>query len=94
MACRSWPDVHAALVELDLVPLEIADLRSSQSMTIGDQDHGRVSVSVAIVLAGMVHELFDFAGSQVFPNCTVYSGWWAGTLSLIPHRKFRAVEAD
>jgi hypothetical protein len=63
-------------------------------MTVGDQDHGRVSMSVAAVLAGIVHELFDLAGGQVFPNCTVYRVWWAGTLSLIPHRKFRAVEAD
>src|SRR6516225_4470935 len=87
-------DVHAALVYLDLMPLEIAYLRSSQSVTIGDQDHGCVSMPVAAVLAGMVHELFDLAGGQVFPNCTVYSVWWAGIPSLIRHRKFRAVEAD
>jgi hypothetical protein len=50
-------------------------------MTIGDQDHGRVSMSVAAVFAGIVHELFDLAGGQVFPNCTVYSnlvGWHSG----------------
>src|SRR6266566_9747354 len=86
-------DMHAALVELDLMPLEIADLRGSQSMTIGDQDHGRISMSIAAVLAGIVHELFDLAGGQVFSNCTVYSVWWAGIPSLIPHRKFRTVEA-
>ena len=63
-------------------------------MTIGDQDHGRVSMSVAAVLAGIVHELFDLAGGQVFSNCTVYSVWWAGIPSLIPHRKFHAVEAN
>ena len=63
-------------------------------MTIGHQDHGRVSMSVAAVLAGIVHELFDLASGQVFPNCTVYSVWWAGSPSLIRHRKFRAVEAD
>ena len=45
-------------------------------MTIGDQDHGCVSMSVAAVLAGIVHELFDLAGGQVFSNCTVYSRWW------------------
>src|SRR6185436_1753115 len=87
-------DMHAALVELDLMPLEIADLRGSQSVTIGDQDHGRVSMSVAAVLAGIVHELFDLAGGQVFPDCTVYSGWWARTPSLIPHRKYLAAKAD
>jgi hypothetical protein len=35
------------------------------------------------VLAGIVHELFDLASGQVFPNCTVYSGWWAGIPCLI-----------
>src|SRR5690348_9618257 len=71
------------------MPLEIAHLRGSQSMAIRDQDHGRVSMSVAAVLAGIGHELFDLASGQVFSNCTVYSGWWAGIPSLIPHRKFR-----
>ena len=61
-------DVHAAVVQLDLMPLEIADLGGSQSMTIGDQNHGRVSMSVAAVLAGIVHELFDLAGGQVVPG--------------------------
>jgi hypothetical protein len=57
-------------------------------------DHGRVSMSVAAVLAGMIHELFDLASGQVFPNCTVFSVWWAGTLSLIPHWKFHALMAN
>ena len=35
--------------------------RGSQSMTIGDQDHGRVPMPIAAVLAGIVHELFDLA---------------------------------
>src|SRR5262245_51048608 len=87
-------DVHAALVQLNLVPLELAHLRSSQSVTIGDQDHGRISRSGAAVLAGIVHELFDLESGQVFPNCTVYSVWWAGIPSLIRHGKFRAIEAD
>src|SRR5437870_12409685 len=87
-------DVHAAVVELDLVPLEIADLRGSESMTIGDQVHGRVSMSVAAVLAGIVHELFDLAGGQVFSNCKVYSGWWARIGPLIRHWKSRLVADD
>src|SRR5262245_47771753 len=87
-------DVHAALVKLDLMPLEVAELRGPQSVTVGDQDHGRVPMSVAAVLAGIVHELFDLAGGQVFPNCTVYSVWWGDIPSLITHRKFRLVEAN
>jgi hypothetical protein len=46
------------------------------------------------VLAGIVHELFDLASGQVFPNCTVYSHWWAGIPSLIPHGKSRLVAGD
>jgi hypothetical protein len=63
-------------------------------MTVGDQDHGRVSMSVAAVLAGMLHEPFDLARGQVFPNCTVYSGWWLGMGCLIRHGKFRIVTDD
>ena len=63
-------------------------------MTVGDQDHGEVSMSVAAVLAGIVHELFDLASGQIFPDCTVYSVWWGGIRSLIRHRKFRAVAND
>ena len=60
-------------------------------MTIGDQHHGRVSMSVAAVLAGIVPELFDLAKGQVFSNCTVYSGWWAGIPSS--HRKSSSLNA-
>src|SRR3954447_18776967 len=86
-------DVHAALVQLDLVPLEIADLGGSKSVTMGDQDHGRVSMSVAIVPTGIVRELFDLPGGQVFPNCTVYSVWRASSRSLNPHRKSPSIDA-
>ena len=51
-------------------------------------------MSVAAVLAGIVHQLFDLAGGQVFPNCTVYSVWWTVIPSLIPHRKFRTLRAN
>ena len=50
------------------MPLEVADLRGPQSVTVGDQDHGRVSISVAAVLAGIVHELFDLAARQLISH--------------------------
>jgi hypothetical protein len=36
----------------------------------------------------------DLAGGQVFPNCTVYSGWWDGIGPLIRHGKSRLVADD
>jgi hypothetical protein len=51
-------------------------------------------MSIAAVLAGIVHQLFDLANGQVFPNCTVYSVWLTGIQSLIPHRKYLAAKAD
>src|SRR6476660_7951312 len=38
-------DVQAARGELDLAPLQIAQLRSRQAMPIADQDHGRIDSS-------------------------------------------------
>src|SRR4051812_36083588 len=63
-------------------------------MTIGDQDHGRVSMSVAAALAGMVHQLFYLASGQVFSNCTIYSAWTFSTGCLIWHEKFLPVTND
>ena len=43
------------------MPLQIADLRGSQAMAVGSQNHGRVTVTVTGALAGTVHEPLDFA---------------------------------
>ena len=37
----------AACIELDLVPLQLADLGCPQTMPIGEQDHGRVPLTVS-----------------------------------------------
>ena len=59
-------------------------------MSIGDQDHGRVAVAVASVLAGAVHQPLDFLPGEVsagsaLRNCQVYSGWRRG-LGCWKHR--------
>ena len=47
-------NVQAALGEFDLLPLEVADLRGSQAVAVDDQDHGRIAMPVAAMLAGTV----------------------------------------
>src|SRR5262245_12782464 len=48
-------NVKAALGQLDLLPLQVADLRRPQAMAVGDQDHGRIPMPVAAMLSGAVH---------------------------------------
>ena len=47
-------------------------------MAIGDQDHGRVTMPVAAMLAGAVHQPLDLALGEVAPlDCQVYDAWGA-----------------
>ena len=40
-------DVQAPGIEFDLVPLQIADFGGPKTMSIGQQDHGRIAMPVA-----------------------------------------------
>ncbi len=53
-------------IELNLVSLQIANLGSPQSVTVGDQDHGRVTMPVPARLApaGLGHQLCLLAGQE------------------------------
>src|SRR5262249_31905172 len=58
--------------------LQVADLRGSQAVAIGDQDHGRVALPIAAILAVAVHEPLDLALGEIAPfNCQIYDGWCA-----------------
>jgi len=47
-------------------------------MAIGDQDHGRVAMPIAAVLARAVHEPLNLALGEVAPlDCQVYDVWSA-----------------
>ena len=47
-------------------------------MAIGHQDHGRIAMAVAAMLAGAVHQPVDLALSEVAPlDCQVYDAWGA-----------------
>jgi len=71
-------NVQAGLGKLDLLPLQVADLRRPQGMAIGDQDHGRVAMPVAAMLAGAVDQPLDLALGEIASfNCQVYDVWSA-----------------
>src|SRR5215510_3619740 len=71
-------NMQAALGELDLLPLQVADLRGSQAVPIGDQDHGCVAMPVAAMLARAVHQPLDFALGEIAAlDCQVYDAWCA-----------------
>ena len=57
-------------------------------MAIGNQDHRRVAMSVAAMLAGAVHQPPDLPLSEVASfNCQVYDAW--GALLIIRSRFHR-----
>src|SRR5262249_28821975 len=71
-------NVQAALGELDLLPLQVADLGGPQAMAVGHQDHGRIPMPVTAMLAGVVHQPLDFALGEIASfNCQVYDVWSA-----------------
>src|SRR6516164_1560283 len=71
-------NVEAALGQLDLLPLQVADLRRPQAMAVGDQDHGRIPMPVAAMLSGAVHQPLNLALGEVAPlDCQVYDAWGA-----------------
>src|SRR6516165_1333549 len=77
-------NVQATLGEFDLLPLQVADLRGPQAVAIGGQDHGRVAMAVAAILAGAVHQSLDLALGEVAPlDCQVYGVW-----SALPGSRF------
>jgi hypothetical protein len=44
--------MQPALVELDLIPFQAADFACSHPVTIRDQDHGGIAVTVPVALGG------------------------------------------
>src|SRR5262245_42899131 len=71
-------NAQAALGELDLLPLQVADLRRPQAMAVGHEDHGRVAMPVATMLASAVHQALDLALGEIASlDCQVYDGWSA-----------------
>src|SRR5262245_30331269 len=70
--------VEPAHCELDLLPEQVAHLGGPPTVAIGDQDHGRIPMPIAAMLARVVPQPLDFAlGEIVSFNCQVYDVWSA-----------------
>jgi len=66
-------NVKAALRQFDLLPLQVADLGGPQTVAVGDQDHGRVAMPIAVVLTRAVHQALDLALGEIASlDCQVY----------------------
>jgi len=88
-------NVQAALGELDLLPLQVADLGGPQTVSIGDQDHGRVAMAVAAMLSGAVHQPVDLALGEIATlDCQVYGGWSAVLGSRFHRGKTLILDAE
>jgi len=70
-------DMQPARGKLDLWPLEIAQLASSQAVPVADQDHRRIAMAVAARIPSRSHQTLDFPGCEVFAssNWGIYDGW-------------------
>jgi hypothetical protein len=78
--------VQDSRLEVHLRPFEVDKLDSAQPMAKGEQNHSRVTVTVAVALSGFNQRL-DFRRGEVFAgaqlgirpaqrsNCPIYSGW-------------------
>jgi hypothetical protein len=72
--------------EINLLPAQGAQLGRSKAVPEGQQDHGRIPMSVSIT-AGSLHQPLDLFLGEVLsgsimliwaattPNCSLYSGW-------------------
>jgi hypothetical protein len=57
--------MQPAGAELDLMPLEIAQLRGPQTMPVSDQDHRCIPVTIPAVLPSCSHEGLDLGCRQI-----------------------------
>jgi hypothetical protein len=62
---------RTALVESDLIPFQAADFACSHPVTIRDQDHGGIAVTVPVALGGFDQPLDLALGEVAAFNCEV-----------------------
>lgn len=64
-------DVHQALLEVDLLPAHADQLRHTQSMTVGQHDQGRITMTVPPYPSCGIDELIDLLLGEVFAAAVV-----------------------
>ena len=60
--------MQSAGIQLDLMPLQIAQLGSPKPVPVGHQDHGGVPVTVSTMLARGLDQLLDLAAGEIPPS--------------------------
>src|SRR5262245_42941222 len=93
-------DVEAAMCQVNLLPTQGSQFGRSEAMSVGQQDHGRITVTMAVG-TGCLHQPFDLVLGQVLSgpilgvrqtttrDCSLYSGWGV----VMPGRIHRAKSA-
>src|SRR6516162_11394558 len=87
-------DMQKTMHQVRLLPPQRTQFGRSEAMPVGEQDHGRVPVAMAVA-AGSLHKPFDLTLRQVLTlavvrvgqatsaNCSLYRGWWLSLVSRI-----------
>jgi hypothetical protein len=65
--------MQSALVELDLMPLQVADFGSPQAVSVSDQDHRCIAMAMPIALGGFDQSLDLALGEIAALDCEVFS---------------------
>ena len=58
-------DMHLGRIEVDIGPFQLANLRGPEAVPEGDQDHGRIPMTIAVTFGGP-DQLLDFGRRQIF----------------------------
>src|SRR6516225_5318396 len=94
-------NMQEAMHQVYLLPSQRAQFGRPEAVPVGEQDHGRIPMAMAVA-AGSLHEPFDLTLGQVLTlavmrvgkataaNCSLYRGWWLGLVGRI-HRDNSAV---
>jgi hypothetical protein len=61
-------DVQTAGIEFDLMPLQVAQLGGPEPVAVGQQNHGRVAVAVATMLARGLDQPLDLTAGEITPS--------------------------
>src|SRR5262245_22708444 len=80
------PHMDSAAIELNHIPGQFAEFAGAKTVSVGDQDCGRVAVPIPGILPGGILETVHLLWGQIFPlpqigvrwparcNCPIYDG--------------------
>ena len=71
---------HGIAPQLDLIPAQVNQFGGAQALPIGDQDHGRVTLTPAVAL-GCLQQALDLGLGQILASAQFsvrFSSWRVG----------------